>query len=84
MSLFRVYIVSNHWNLKGSYTVEAALLCPLICLVLCLMISITLELYEQVVQHGADCVRTLEEIRPPSMLLRMERAAGEIWENLMK
>lgn len=63
---------------------EAALLCPLLCLVLCLLVSMTLVLYEQVAQYGEDCLSVLEETRPPSMLLRMERAAGSVWKEFAR
>ena len=66
--------------MRGSYTVEAALLCPFLCLLLCLLISMTLALYERVIEHGAECVSILDEIAPTSERIRMERVAGDLWE----
>ncbi|MGN0505017.1 MAG: hypothetical protein ACI4FZ_00535 [Lachnospiraceae bacterium] len=58
---------------------EAALLCPLLCLLLCLMVSMTLALYERVMEYGTECMRVLDEIGPTSELMRMERTAGDLW-----
>ena len=35
-------------RVKASYTVEAALICPLLCFILCGIMIVTLNLYKQV------------------------------------
>ena len=66
--------------MRGNYTVEAVFVCSLVCLILCLMLSMTLALYERVTEYGTDCISVCEEIKPTSERMRIERAAGDLWE----
>ena len=58
---------------KGSFTVEAALICPFVCLVICAMMVVTLSFYHKVVCFGEEMVQSLKETDNTSMVLRMER-----------
>lgn len=66
--------------LKGSYTVEAVFVCSFLCLVLILMISLTLGLYEKTRLYGAECEQSIGLIQPAAEMLRIEHAAGGIWD----
>ena len=46
-------------RVKASYTVEAALICPLLCLILCGIMILTLDLYQQVENF---CIEQQEKI----------------------
>lgn len=62
-------------KVKASFTVEAALLCPVLCLVLCGMILFTLQLYGTV----DSFVRELTERQAffSSDLIRLEAVAED-------
>ena len=59
--------------MKGSITVEAALVCPFVCAVLCFMVGVTLLLYEKVEGFGAESVEQVQQLSWNSKLIRMER-----------
>lgn len=74
--------MSMDQSVRGSYTIEAALICPFLCLVLCLLLSGTLALYEKVHRYGEECVQLLEQMEPASDRIRMERVVGDFWEDI--
>lgn len=82
ISILGVCDMSMDKRVKGSYTIEAVFICPLICLLLCLVISGTLALYDKVKVHGEKCILELAQITPASELIRMERVVGNLWEGI--
>lgn len=69
-------------NVRGSLTVEAALICPLLCLVLCGMIQLTMRLYEQVETYGKMAVSRTEQRLAPADLIRLEAMAAELLQEV--
>ncbi len=59
--------------MRGSITVEAALLCPFLCLIVCAMVLVTLFLYDIVEDYGKEAVKAIYELPVNSEVLRMER-----------
>lgn len=57
---------------KASYTVEAALICPLICLLICAILAFTMRLYYQVEEYAVMTVREADE-ETASETVRLER-----------
>ena len=69
-------------QVKASYTVEAALLCPFLCLILCGMIFLTMELYTKTEQY-AKRLQQREETKIASVdLIRIEAVAEELLEEV--
>ena len=62
---------------KASYTVEAALICPVICLILCGMIVFTLELYTKAEQLSQGLQLRKEERIASVDLIRIEAVIEE-------
>ena len=63
--------------MKGSITVEAALLCPFLCLLICSMIVITLFLYDMILDYGEETMEALRKISENVNMLRIERLICE-------
>ena len=63
--------------MKGSYTVEAALILPFICMLLCASMLVTLMLYERVAQYGKEKVAQLRDGAVNVAVMRMERLLYE-------
>ena len=64
-------------NRKGSFTVEAALICPFLCLVVCAMIVTTISFYKEVERYGTETIRELENADHNTAMLRLERTLME-------
>ncbi len=62
-------------KVKASFTVEAALLCPVLCLVLCGMILFTLQLYGTVDSFVREL--TERQVFFSSDLIRLEAVAED-------
>ena len=62
---------------KGSFTVEAALVCPFLCLIVCAMVVTTVSFYEKVDAFGTEAVRALRETDHTAEVLRIERILME-------
>lgn len=77
--------MSVHFHLRGSYTVEAVFLMPLLCLLLIGLFLGTLENYRRVEEYGRDCIAAAQAVKSGSEVLRMERILGklgeEVWEH---
>ncbi len=58
---------------KASYTVEAALVCPLLCLILCGTIYVTFALYEEVIDYGEQIIKAMEASGKNPEAVRIER-----------
>lgn len=65
---------------KASYTVEAALICPLICLILCGIITLTLDLYRQVECFSIEQQEKVESKAEATRWIRIEAVV----ENLIQ
>lgn len=63
--------------MKGSITVEAALLCPFLCLLICSMIVITFFLYDMILDYGEETMESLRKISENVNMLRIERLICE-------
>lgn len=63
--------------MKGSYTVEAALILPFLCLLLCASIGFTLSLYEKVAGFGEEGAEKLRAMKANSEAVRLERLICE-------
>lgn len=64
---------------KGSFTVEAALLCPFLCLILCGMIVFTLRLYKTVDVYAKELAERQEQGLSSEELIRLEALAEEFF-----
>ena len=64
---------------KASFTVEAALICPLLCLVVCGMLLITLQLYEKVEQYAVHLQTNEGTGLPSTELIRLEAIIEEVF-----
>lgn len=64
---------------KGSFTVEAAMICPLICLIICGMLVMTLKLYQNVNLFSKELKQRQEQSLSSADLIRMEAAAEELF-----
>ena len=64
--------------MKGSYTVEAALVFPFVCIILCMSITVTLSLYEKVSVFGTEAANRLCAMKGNPETLRMERLIFEL------
>ena len=63
--------------MKGSITVEAALVCPLICVVVCAMVGITFFLYKEVADFGTESVEQIQQLSWNSQIIRLERIVNQ-------
>ena len=59
-------------RMKASYTVEAALICPLLCLILCGIMVVTLDLYKQVEIFCIKQQENVESIAKATKWIRIE------------
>jgi hypothetical protein len=59
--------------MRGSITVEAAMLCPFLCVVVCAMVVVTFFLYDMVGDFGEEAVTGLIDLVEGVKLLRIER-----------
>ena len=59
-------------RIKASYTVEAALICPLLCLILCGIMVVTLDLYKQVEIFCIKQQENVESIAKATKCIRIE------------
>ena len=66
-------------EVKASFTVEAALICPFLCLILCGMLQFTLQLYERVDLFAEILVQKQEQEFSSSHLIRLEAMIEEIF-----
>lgn len=66
-------------EIKASFTVEAALLCPFLCLILCGMLQFTLRLYERVDLCATEYMKRQEQGLSSSELIRLEAVAEELF-----
>lgn len=64
---------------KGSFTVEAAMICPLICLIICGMLVMTLKLYQNVNLFSKELKQRQEQSLSSADLIRMEAVAEELF-----
>lgn len=60
-------------RVRGSYTVEAALVCPFLCLIIFGMLSFTLSLYRDVVSFSEQAVGEVRESCLNAEALRLLR-----------
>lgn len=66
-------------KVKAGFTVEAAMICPLMCLILCAMILLTLELYQTVGTFAEELKQRQEKELTSVDLIRLEAVAEEIF-----
>ena len=66
-------------NVKASFTVEAALICPFLCLILCGMLQFTLQLYQKVELYAETLVQRQEREISSSGLIRLEAIMEDIF-----
>ena len=59
-------------RVKASYTVEAALICPLLCFILCGIMIVTLSLYKQVEEFCIKQQENVESIAEATKWIRIE------------
>ncbi len=59
-------------RVKASYTVEAALICPLLCFILCGIMIVTLGLYKQVEEFSIKQQENVESIAKATEWIRIE------------
>lgn len=59
--------------MRGSITVEAAMLCPFLCVIVCAMVVVTFFLYDMVGDFGEAAVTGLIDLVEGVKLLRIER-----------
>ena len=59
--------------MRGSITVEAAMLCPFLCVVVCAMVVVTFFLYDMIEDFGEEAVTGLIDLVEGVKLLRIER-----------
>ena len=59
-------------KVKASYTVEAALICPLLCFILCGIILFTLDLYKQVENFYIEQQERVETEAEATKWIRIE------------
>lgn len=59
-------------RVKASYTVEAALICPLLCFILCGIMIVTLDLYKQVEDFCIKQQENVENTAEATKLIRIE------------
>ena len=65
---------------KANYTVEAALICPLVCLMVCAVLLFTMRLFYQIEEYTVDVVSKEETIVAPQ-IIRMESIVEKVhWE----
>ena len=63
---------NNRDRVKASYTVEAALICPLLCFILCGIMIVTLGLYKQVEEFCIKQQENVESIAEATKWIRIE------------
>lgn len=77
--------MSSRFSVKGSYTVEAVFLVPMLCLLVVWLLLGTLRNYQRVEEYGRECIAAAQTVKPGSEVLRMERILGklgeEVWEH---
>ena len=66
-------------NVKASFTLEAALLCPFLCLLLCVMLQFTLQLYQRVDLFTEMLLQKQEKEISSSDLIRLEAVIEDIF-----
>ena len=59
-------------QVKASYTVEAALICPFLCFILCGIILLTLSLYRQVECFSIEQQKSVERTAEAVNWIRVE------------
>lgn len=59
-------------RVKASYTVEAALVCPLLCFILCGIMIVTLDFYKQVEDFCIKQQENVENTAEATKLIRIE------------
>lgn len=59
--------------MKGSITIEAAMLCPFLCVIVCAMVVVTFFLYDMIEDFGEEAVTGLVDLVEGVKLLRIER-----------
>lgn len=64
---------------KGSFTVEAALLCPFLCLMLCSMLLFTLRLYYIVDEYAEQRTKRQEWSLIAPELIRLEAVMEDLF-----
>lgn len=64
-------------RVKASYTVEAALICPLLCFILCGIMIVTLNLYKQVEEFCIKQQESVESIAKATKWIRIEAVVEE-------
>ncbi len=66
-------------QIKASFTVEAAFLCPFLCLMLCGMIVFTLELCQTVEEFATELLQREERALSSADLIRLEAVAEDLF-----
>ena len=66
-------------NVKASFTLEAALICPFLCLILCGMLRFTLQLYQKVDLFTEKLLQKQEQELSSSQLIRLEAVIEDIF-----
>lgn len=64
---------------KGSFTVEAALLCPFLCLMICGMLLFTLRLYDTVDEYAEKLTKRKEWSLPAPDMIRLEAVTEDLF-----
>lgn len=64
---------------KGSFTVEAALLCPFLCLMICSMLLFTLRLYYTVDEYAEQLTKRQEWSLTAPELIRLEAVMEDLF-----
>ena len=66
-------------NVKASFTLEAALICPFLCLILCGMLQFTLQLYQRIDLFTEIVLQKQEQEISSSHLIRLEAVVEDIF-----
>ena len=66
-------------NVKASFTLEAALICPFLCLILCGMLQFTLQLYKNVDLFAETLLQKQERELSSPHLIRLEAVVEDIF-----
>lgn len=76
-------MVKKRWFVKAGYTVEAAVVCPMICIMICGMIVMTMKLYHEVDAYSGkmkgrtEAGRSVQLIRMEAVVEEFLREAGK-------
>ncbi|MBP3570124.1 MAG: hypothetical protein J6K04_13290 [Lachnospiraceae bacterium] len=72
-------VKNKNVKIKANFTVEAALLCPILCLMLCGMLLFTMELYQTVNEFATELLERQERELSTADLIRLEAVIEDLF-----